>query len=191
MKNSSSAKKITSLALSVALGSGLWIAASTAYADLGVYIGAAYGLGRVDGGDFKDDTSVLKAFVGAKFNSYVGIEGGIHDFGGADNNGFRSDLTGQSLALAGFMPLGESVELFAKVGNLWWDSDVKYLGLTNSQSGRELFYAAGLNVYFNPSLALRLEFERYKVELTSDEVGIDIDGSTDVDVASVGVVFAF
>jgi OOP family OmpA-OmpF porin len=191
MKNSSSMKKVTGLALSVAIGSGLWAAANTAYADSGVYIGAAYGLGRVDGGDFKDDTSVLKAFVGAKLNSYVGIEGGIHDFGGADNNGFRSDLTGKSLALTGFMPLGESFELFAKVGNLWWESDVKYLGLTNGQSGRELFYGAGVNLNFNPSLALRLEFERYKVELTSDEVGINIDGTTDVDVASVGIVFAF
>ena len=191
MKSSISIKKMTGIALSVAMGSGLWLAASTVSADGGAYIGGAYGLGRVDGGDFKDDTSVLKAFVGGKFNSHVGIEAAIHDFGGADDNGFRSDLTGGSLALMGFIPFGDGLDVFAKVGNLWWESDVKYLGLKNSQSGQELFYGAGINVNFSSALALRLEFERYKVELTSDEVGIDISGTTDVDVASVGVVFSF
>lgn len=191
MKNPNGMQKVAGIALAVSMASGLWVAANSATAEPGFYVGGAYGLGRVNGGDFEDDTSVLKAFVGGKFNDYVGLEVAVHDFGEAEDSGFSSELTGGSLALMGFMPFTDSFEVFVKAGNLWWENDLRFLGFKSSQDGEEFFYGLGANFYFNPTLAVRLELERYEVELSSDEVGIDIDGSTDVDVASVGVVFNF
>lgn len=191
MKNSNSKQKFTRMAFAVAMGSGLLAAASFASADPGFYVGGEYGMGRINGGDFEDDTSVLKAFVGGKFNNYIGVEGAAIDFGEAEDNGFKSELTGASLAVVGFMPFTDSFEVFIKAGSLWWENDLEVLGFESSQDGTEFFYGAGLNFYFNKTIALRLELERYEVELSADEVGIDIDGTTDVDVASVGIVFNF
>jgi hypothetical protein len=191
MKKAALLKKSVSAAVAIAIGSGLWVSSSAVYADSGFYLGGAFGLARVDGNDFEDDSSVLKAFVGGKFNSYIGVEAAIHDFNETSDGGFTSDISGQSLALVGFLPLTESLELFIKGGNLWWKNDIQFGSLKDSNDGTEIFYGVGANFYLNPNIAVRAEFERYEVELSSNEVGIDIDTTTDVDVASIGVVFSF
>ena len=48
-----------------------------------------------------------------------------------------------------------------------------------------------MNFNFTKTLALRVELERYKVELSQNEIGAGVDGSFDVDVASVGLVLNF
>lgn len=191
MKNTNRAHTFSLIAFAVATGSGLLAATSSASADPGFYIGAEYGMGRIDGGDFEDDSQVLKAFAGGKFNNYIGVEAAAIDFGEAEDNGFKSELSGATLAVVGFMPFTDSFEVFVKAGNLWWENDLEVLGFDSSQDGSEIFYGAGVNFYFNETIALRLELERYEVELSAEEVGIDIDVTTDVDVASVGVVFNF
>ena len=184
-------KKSISLSAALAVASGLCIASGAVYADPGLYLGGAFGVARVDGNDFDDDSSVLKVFAGGKFNSYLGVEAGMHDFNETKDGGFTSDLSGKSLAVVGFLPLSDSFELFIKAGNLWWKNDLEFGGLKDSRDGTEIFYGVGANFNFNPSVALRVELERYDVEFSSNEVGINIDDTTEVDVASVGVVFSF
>ena len=191
MKNPNGMQTFSRIALAVTLGSGLLAAASPASAEPGFYVGGEYGMGRINCGDFEDDTQVLKAFVGGKFSNYIGVEAAAIDFGEAEDNGFKSELTGASLALVGFMPFTDSFEVFIKGGSLWWENDLEVLGFESSQDGTEFFYGAGINFYFNKTIALRLELERYEVELSADEVGIDIEGTADVDVASVGIVLNF
>lgn len=191
MKNSKGMQKVAGIALAVSMGSGILVASIPASAEPGFYVGGAYGLGRVNSNDFDDDTSVLKAFVGGKFNDYIGLEAAVHDFGEAEDMGFKSELTGASIAVVGFMPFTESFEVFIKGGNLWWENDLSFLGFSSTQDGEEFFYGAGFNFYFNETFSVRLEMERYEVELSSDEVGIDINGTADVDVASVGVILNF
>lgn len=191
MKISNNVRPVAGIAIAATMGTGMLFASSTASAEPAFYIGGSYGMSRVDNSDFSDNTNVLKAFAGGKFSDYIGIEAAALDYGSAEDNNFKSDLTGMSLALAGFLPFTNSFEGFIKVGNLWWENDVRFLGFKDSLDGEELFYGVGANFYFNKTLALRIEMERYEVELSSDEIGVDLNGTTDVDVASVGLLFNF
>lgn len=191
MNNFKRTKPIARLALTVVAGSGFAIAAHTAVANPGIYIGAAYGVASLDGENFDDDTQVLKGFVGGKFNDYIGVEAAANDYGEAEGSGYESELTGYTLAVMGYLPLGDHFDLFAKFGNLWWKNDFTVLGYSDDVSGDEMFFGAGAQFNFGEHFALRLEWERYEVELSSDEVGIDLDTTYDVDVASLGVVFTF
>ena len=185
-------KKTTSLAFAIAIGSGTLIAANTAFAEPGVYIGAGYGEGRVNNSDFNDNRPAMKAFVGGKFNDYIGIEGAINDYGKAENKGYSAALKGNTAALVGYLPLTKSFDLFIKGGKLWWRDNVTVLDTYHhTLKGDENFYGVGADFHFNKMLAMRAELERYKVELSSNEIGVDVDGSSNVDVASLGVVFSF
>ncbi len=175
----------------VMMGAGSVCTSSAIAADSAFYVGGGYGMSRVDNADFDDDTNVLKAFVGGKFMDYFGVEAAALDYGSANDNDVKSDLTGYTVAAIGFLPFTDSFEGFLKVGNLWWENDIRLLGLKYSFDGEELFYGAGFNFYFNKALALRVELERYAVQLSDNEVGMNIDEDIDVDVASVGVVFNF
>lgn len=191
MTNSKRLLSATGATLAVMMGAGVVFASSAVAAESSFYVGGAYGMSRVDNADFDDNTNVIKAFAGGKFMDYFGVEGAALDYGSANDNDVKSDLTGYSVAVVGFLPFTDSFEGFIKLGNLWWENDIRFLGFKKSFDGEELFYGGGFSFYFNKALALRFELERYTVELSSNEVGIDIDGDTDVDVASVGVVLNF
>lgn len=183
--------RIATAALPVMAGLGLLVASPITLAEPDIYIGAAYGIASFDGGDFDDDTQVLKAFVGGKFSDYLGVEAAANDYGEAKGSGFKSELNGYSLAVVGFLPLGESVDLFAKMGNMWWKNDYTILGYSNDADGSEIFYGLGAQFNLTQNFAFRLEVERYKVDLGRDEIGFDLDQNYDVDIASVGAVFTF
>jgi hypothetical protein len=156
------------------------------------YAGAAYGFGRVNNSDFEDDNGVYKIFIAGKFNPYVGIEAAYNDYGDSENAGNTAELTGNTLALVGFLPINERFDVFLKGGQLWWRDKVTVLDTySDTLTGDEYFYGVGANFHITEMIALRLEMERYKVELSSDEVGVDIDGSSDIDVASFGVSMNF
>lgn len=192
MMNDKFNKQIVGIALSATIGSGLLAFASQASAESGMYVGGAYGQSRVNDSDFDDDNEALKAFIGGKFNNYIGLELAGNDYGKAEDNGSSSDLTGITLALMLYLPLGDGFELFAKGGQLWWEDDVRILNtFDDTLDGEEVFYGLGMNINFTDALSLRIEMERYEVELSQSEIGVGVDGSSDVDVASVGLVFNF
>jgi OmpA-OmpF porin, OOP family len=184
-------RPMAALALAVAVGSGFAVMTQSAMAEPGIYIGAAYGMASVDGEEFDDDTQVLKAFVGGKFNDYIGVELAANDYGEAEGRGYKTELTGYTAALVGYLPMGDRFDLFAKIGNLWWKNDFTVLGYSDDITGDELFFGLGGQFNFSENFALRLEWERYEVDLTSDEIGFDLDTTYDVDVASLGVAFTF
>lgn len=191
MNKHKSTKPLPRLVFAVVAGSGFSVATNSALAEPGIYVGGAYGIARVDSGDFDDDTHELKAFVGGKFNDFIGVEAAANDYGEAKGRGYKTELNGYTLALVGYLPLGNQFDLFAKAGNLWWRNDYTILGYSDDFSGNELFYGLGAQFNFNENFALRLEMERYKVEFSHDEIGFNINETFDVDVASVGVVFTF
>lgn len=179
------------LALAVAAGSCFAVVARTTLAEPGIYVGAAYGIASLDGENFDDDTQVLKAFVGGKFNDYIGLEAAANHYGEAEGSLYESELTGYTAALVGYLPLGDGFDLFAKAGNLWWKNDFTILGFSDDVTGNELFFGVGAQLNFGEHVALRIEWERYEVDLSSDEIGVDLDTTYDVDVASLGAVFSF
>jgi OmpA-OmpF porin, OOP family len=184
-------KPLSRFSLAVVAGVGLVFASYTAQAEPSIYIGGAYGMARVDGGNFDDDSPMIKGFIGGKFNHYIGLEAAANDYGEAKGSGYKTQLSGYTVALMGYLPLGENADIFAKIGKLWWQNDYNILGYSNDATGNDVLYGFGLQLNLNESLAFRLEMERYQVEFSKNEVGLNFDETYDVDVASVGLVLTF
>lgn len=171
---------------------GLLVAGHAVSAESGAYLGAAYGVSRVDGGDFDDDDHAVKVFLGGRVNDYFGIEAAVNDYGDSRDGEFSSELRGNTLAVAGFLPLNDRFELFVKAGRLWWEDKIRVGdSFRDTLDGSENFYGAGANFLFSEAMGLRLELERYDVRLSESGPGFDLDSSFDVDVVSVGVFVHF
>lgn len=178
------------------MNSMIFTASSNAAIDMdniSFYGGGDYGLSRVNNSDFdENNNSAVKLFVGGKLNDYIGIEGALNDFGRSENNGNSADLTGNTLAIVGFFPIAEQYEVFVKGGRLWWSNKLIVQNtFTDTLTGNENFYGLGAIYNYTDMLSLRAEFEWYKVEFALDQVGIDIDSSSHVDVANLGVAMKF
>jgi len=192
---SKSRNSIAHITMATLLGTSTMLASNLVQAGddaLGaIYLGAAYGYSRVDNEDFKDNNSVLKAFAGIKVLNFIGLEAAINDFGTSKGTGTSSELTGNTLAIAGFLPISDQFNIFAKVGNLWWENKISVLDTFNDTlSGNESFFGVGANLAVSDSLAIRFELERYDVKLSKSEVGTSFDRTFDLDVASVGISFS-
>ncbi len=159
------------------------------------YIGAAAGRIDVNDSDFEDDDMSGKIYLGGKFGPYLGVEASANDFGDSSTSVSEWELDGATLALVGFLPLNERFGFFAKIGNLWWDADARFMGVGDDFDGSERFGGVGAQFNFNDNFSLRLEYERYKVEIDEDELnvgpGVDIDVDSRVNVASAGLQFNF
>jgi OOP family OmpA-OmpF porin len=142
-----------------------------------------------------------KAFAGYQFDRYVGIEAGYFSLG---HFGFTSTtvpagaldgrikLQGINLDLVGTLPLSERFSAIARVGaqhasardSFNGSGGVVVLSPNPSKSETNVKFGAGLQYAFTPSLMLRGEAERYRV---NDAVG----NHGDINMYSVGLVFAF
>ncbi len=161
--------------------------------DNGLYFGGAYGIARVDGGDFDDDNSVPQLIAGWQILPFLGIEGAYYDFGEYSGDFVDADAEGYSVALAGRLPLTSSLALFAKVGPLWWETDVDVGPFSDSFDGEELLFAAGVSMEVTENLDLRLSYDRVDWDLDADDFG-DVSANefdADFDMISLGLKLEF
>jgi opacity protein-like surface antigen len=150
----------------LALGIGMNVA--RADADKGLYLGAGVGQFNVEVdnlddaqdtiADFDADDTSLKAFAGYRFNPYFAVELDYIDFGGPEDQGVAVDISGFAPYLVGTLPLG-IFELFAQVGYLFYDFDVKAGGAKLSDSTEDLVYGAGAGLVLFDHLDVRVTYE--------------------------------
>lgn len=182
-------------ALSIALLAGGAQAAESDIDHQGLYLGVGYGFVKSKGADeFDDNDDAGRVFIGGQFNQVVSVEGSYIDFGKYGDSVASADIDGYTLAVKAGLPLGEYLTLYALGGNLWWDSDLKALGVSGKTDGQEFFYGAGASLALSHGLDLRLEYTRFNVEFDRDEIGIfgagdDLD--TDLDSVSVALQYTF
>lgn len=100
-------------------------------------------------------------------------------------------MDGKTLAIVGFLPVNDRFGFFIKAGNLWWDADVTFMDLEEDFDGSERFGGIGGLFNFTDMFSMRAEYERYDVELEEDEIGVDVDSDSKVNVASLGLQFNF
>jgi hypothetical protein len=171
-----------------------------AFADSGFYVGGSIGSGTISadvedpsqGPDFNFDENdfAWKAYGGYNFDLAVidlGIEGGYVDLGSPSGTFLGQNVeisaTGwDAFALAG-IELGP-VGVFVKAGVISWDADfvadVPQVGrISDSDDGSDPAYGAGVRFSLG-SFEIRGEYELF-----------DIDGSDDVYLLSVGLVWTF
>jgi len=166
------------------------VSALPARAADGIYLGAGVGESTVrddtSSGSFDSTATGYKAFVGYRFNKIpivdLAAEGGYVDFGkpsqtlGSQNADFK--LHGGYLAGLLIFPLGP-IDLYGKGGALSWKLESSVGGTTNSRSGTDPFYGAGVGFYLW-KIGIRAEYERYQIK--------DVDR---VQMISVSALFQF
>lgn len=157
----------------------------------GPYIGAGIGQFNVKVDDLDDVGGVIedisdsndtafKFFAGYRFLPYLAIEGAYVDLGnpgddfqtsGSDGD-YRLSVSGFSASLLGIVPIGP-VELFAKVGQYWYDVDTRISldggqVVRSSNSGNDTTWGGGVSVVFFDHLDVRAEYERIMIEHADD-----------------------
>jgi OmpA-OmpF porin, OOP family len=151
--------------------------------------------------DDKNRDTGYKVFGGYQFNPNFSLEGGYFDLG---KFGFTSTTTpagtlrgeiklrGLNLDAVGKLPFTEKLSGIGRVGLTYNDAQGSF-GSTGavpvpdpSPSKRDTNYKFGLGLQydFTPTLAMRLEAERYRV---NDAVG----SRGDIDLVSVGLILRF
>jgi len=151
----------------------LWLGTTVALAGP-FYVGASAAKTNLEeddlNGSFDASDTTFKAFAGFRFLKFLGVEGGYVDFGSLEdtNAGTSTTVEGNAYDLfaVGVLPIGKHFELFGKFGVFQWDRDSDSDGLlsgSDSDSGTDPVWGAGLAVIFGSHIGLRLEFERYEM----------------------------
>jgi hypothetical protein len=163
-------------------------AAPALAADNGFYLGVGLGQAGVQldqdalGEDFDGDDTGYKAIVGFRPLDFLAFEANYVDLGTAEDDvgGLPAeiDATGIDAFVVGILPVA-LVDLYAKLGYIFWDADVSALGASVSDDGEDLAYGVGVGLHFG-SLGARLEYERF-----------DIEDSDTVDMISLGLTWTF
>lgn len=132
-----------------------------------------------------DDATGWKAYVGYKFNPYLGLQVGYDRLGEFDIEGTseEADVSGWNLSAVGSWPIppNPNVVLFGKVGAYAWtvDTDIADAALTDDD-GTDLTFGVGAMYRLPNDIGLRAEWDRYQ----------DVS-ETDVDFLSAGLSFGF
>ena len=150
------------------------------------YLGGSFGYYRFDhesfpssSSEFEDDRGSWKIFVGAQPNPMFGFEVGYVDFGELSQNGAKFDSDGIQAAITAGIPFTPNFVAYGKLGQLFWDREIKTNIGSSSRDGDDTFYGVGTRIGVAPNLDVKLEYERFKID------------RADVDMASVGLNLRF
>src|SRR5262249_15559584 len=149
------------------------------------------GTAKVDdslsGFDFSADDSSRKFFAGFTFLKFLAVEGSYINLGSPEDSAGGTNvelkLTGYDVYGVGVLPLGKHLEIFAKLGYIFWDSSTDFTGVitsSDSDSGEDPAYGGGIAFRLTKHFDIRAEYERFEIK--------DIDK---VEVSSVGAALRF
>jgi opacity protein-like surface antigen len=150
--------------------------------DSGWYLGAGVGQFNVEVDEFEDvtdavggfdsDDTTFKVFAGWRFNPYIAVELDYLDLGNPedkiDDRRVNADINGFAPYVVGTLPVGP-VELFAKVGYLFYDVKVDVDDLTVIDDDTQDFvYGGGIGLTIFDRLNTRLEYEVIDIGAVDD-----------------------
>ncbi len=155
-------------------------------AESGPYLGASFGNGTIEIGDFDADHTAYKIFGGYRFLPWLAVEAGWMDFGKPDQSFGDTKVEVSADGFTAFVvasyPVTDAFEVFGKVGGYLWELDATArtgdVVDTFDDDGGDLAWGAGLQLA-NGNVALRLEYEMAELD------------DTDAALLSLGVVYAF
>ena len=142
------------------------------------YIGVGFGI--ADDEILNEEDSAWKLMGGAFYGEHFGLELGFVDLGAPELAGVEFDQTALYVDAVGNLPLGERVDLFAKLGWFAWSLEVSGFGLSGEDDGSDTKYGAGGRFNVTRSLSIQAEFERY--------TGVQ---DSDVDVSTLSILWRF
>ena len=165
------------------------------------FIGASLGQSDIGRGITKDlitsgafdgvDTG-FKIYSGYMFGRRFGLEGAYVNLGdarysgsfaGVPVTGGKVEASGYTIAALLSYPVGAELAVFGKLGLFTWEwtaSDTTAgRPFDTTERGNDLALGVGAAYHFGPHLALRAEWERFKLD------------DTDADLLSVGIIWRF
>ncbi len=181
---------ITALAAAVAM-----TAPVAATADGGFYIGVGAGGATLEAdlgpsafpslpSEIDEDDTAVKIFGGYNWDLPVvtlGVEAAYADFGEPDINVggdlLRIDTSAIKLWGTAAIDVG-LIDVYGKLGTIFWDSEAVFLGLSDSNDGTDTGYGLGARFAVG-SFEVRGEYEIY-----------DLDGG-DLSMLSLGIAYRF
>jgi OOP family OmpA-OmpF porin len=162
----------------------------TTFAENGLFAGASIGSAKLkddfSGFDVDADSTAYRVTMGWRFNDYLAVEGGYHNFGRFDQTfddaGTPVDV---SLKADGFtfggvasLPLGDRWSLFARTGFFFWDGDADINNVTAATpEDTNIYLGAGARLAMSERLSLTADGSHYDLDDTSStvfSVGFDI-----------------
>ncbi|WP_458524532.1 porin family protein [Onishia taeanensis] len=164
----------------------------------GFYLGAGIGYTTVDsdaidylksrGANTDDSDTAYKLFAGYDFNDKFSLEASYIDFGEASANGsvgsdsvdIEASLDGIGFAALARWPIPSGVGIYAKLGLVAWDSDVKGHAIDDGVEyyfigvdGTDPFYGVGAEFVVD-RVMIRGEYERYDISNDGEDFTIDL-----------------
>ncbi len=132
--------------------------------DSGWYGAVTVGEGEVSVNEF-DTSSTTSIYFGNRLDDNTAFEFGYIDLGEFDLEDVSDtfiEVTGFEFSVLGLFQVGESSDIFGKVGLFLWESEGEFLGLSvEGDDGNSLLLGFGANIPFSQSVGLRLEAVDY------------------------------
>ena len=144
----------------------------------GPYFGGSYGQYRIDESGLKKNDALWKAFIGAQFNNWFGLEGSFVSFDRASSQSSSFETDGWTAAAVLSLPLGPNSALYAKGGEYWWNAKSSFAGVSKNTDGNDPFWGGGIRFGLTDVICMRVEYERYKVStIHLDSVSVGLQAS--------------
>lgn len=154
---------------------------------------ACDGLTGIPGVSCDDSDTAFKIFVGSKINENLAFEAAYVDMGesvATDTiDTLTSEATGFNFSALGIIPASSTVDIFGKVGLLFWDATVGLSGTFNASvddDGTDITFGFGANFSVSETSEIRVEFEKF-----SNIGNESTTGETGVTLISLGAVLHF
>jgi hypothetical protein len=123
--------------------------------------------------DFDTDEDAWKVFGGYRINRFLAVQLDYYDFGDSSvavgTLPLTAETDGTAASVVGTLPIGP-VELFARVGRIWYDVSVDFDGDTVvDESGNDNIFSAGVGFTVLQRLNLKVEYEEIELDNAIDD----------------------
>lgn len=129
------------------------------------YGGVSIGDGATSARGFKDSTTT-SFYAGNRINESVAVEVMYVDLGEFDVKGLSDsyiEIDGFEVSVLGLAKVGESVDIYGKVGLYLWELDAVAFGnRVNEEDGSSLLFGLGVKVPLGETFGARFEWVIYR-----------------------------
>jgi OmpA-OmpF porin, OOP family len=177
--------RLTQLAAALAI-----LVPASSFADTGLFVAASVGSAELnetfDGFDVDASSTAYRLSAGWRFNDYLALEAGYHNFGRFDQEhdaaGLPAEISlkadGFTLGGVGNLPLNHRWALFARFGAFFWDGDADINNVTRATpEDTNMYLGAGARLALSDRFSLTADGSHYNLDDTSSNVwsvGVDV-----------------
>jgi len=112
-----------------------------------------------------DDTSSISLHIGNRVNPTTAVEFGYVDIDEFDFGNFADSyvkISGLDISVLWYLPVGQSVNLYSRVGFFLWEFDSFVFGTRISdEEDDSLLFGLGVDLSLGENLGTRLEWTKY------------------------------